>query len=300
MIYIDLSSFAPDAAWQQQAYLLTEQLIATTDKQEFIEANSGFWGQIKDDLLKLSYNKCWFSEELVGGSAYQVEHFRPKNAVTRTDFKKIIKGLKEAQRKDWTSTTKYRGEGYWWLAFNHKNFRIIEGLFNSKKSTRFPLKEGSKIVYNHTDDIITEENILLDPTKRGDPDLLTFDSSGKVLPKHKDVKTDEYIRAFISIHIYGLNDYPIIIGKRTSKWEDCVKAVQRANDKFSEMEVNTDDENRFRNLYDEFKNFVEKDIKPAIAPQSEFSAVASACVRSYPYEWINEYVFTDNNNDLEG
>jgi hypothetical protein len=54
------------------------------------------WGELKNWLLALSHQKCWFSEAKDSFQYWDLEHFRPKaNA----------KNLDGSER-----------EGYWWLA----------------------------------------------------------------------------------------------------------------------------------------------------------------------------------------
>jgi len=291
MIYVDLSSFVPNDDWRYTAWQLTQELISAVDKQTFIKDNESFWGAIKNDL-PLSH-KCWFTEETVGGFPYQVEHFRPKDGVRRISkrnpIKKLLKSFEEENRNGWTQKASLSKECYWWLAFEHTNFRIVASLINSKKGNFFPIKQGTTIMYSPSDNIANEIHILLDPTKENDPQLLTFDNSGNAIPSKNDKTDFDYVRAFVSISIYGLNSYPFLVQKRVSKWKECEKAIKRANIKYIEMERVTDLDN-FNNLYDEFIDFVDSDIKPSLSPLSEFSAVAMACVKSYSYEWIQDYV----------
>ena len=70
----------------------------------FIDANSGVWGEIKNELLEMSHGKCWYSEAPDAVSDWHVDHFRPKKRALDED--------------------KTEHEGYYWLAFDWKNYRI--------------------------------------------------------------------------------------------------------------------------------------------------------------------------------
>jgi hypothetical protein len=295
MIFINLVNFKPDDDWQYEAWLLNAELKAKktiAEKLQLIDENRDFWSRLK---AQLPYNdKCWYSEAKESVSVYEVEHFRPVKATSRSkSILKVFKQFVEAQRKDWTSLTKYKGLGYWWLAFDCTNYRNCGKKINLTKSTRFPLIENSFIAHTEADDYKKEDMYLLDPTKDGDSELLTFDPDGKARPTITDKDTTEFARAFVSIETYGLNKIDALVKHRETKWSDCYKAIIRASNKFVELEEATNEGNTelYFKLFDEFMDFIENDIKPAIHPSSEFSSVAKACVLSYSkYGWILDYV----------
>ncbi|MCT1531022.1 hypothetical protein M3B46_08455 [Sphingobacterium daejeonense] len=298
MIYIDIENFIPDDDWLYEAWLLNAELkakISKEEKNQFIDENRAFWGRIKNQL---PYNdKCWYSESKESVSVYEIEHFRPTKATIRSkSVLKSLKTFKEEIRKDWIKETKFRGGGYWWLAFNYKNYRNCGKRINNIKGIRFPLQSLSLIAYEESENYLDEKCLLLDPTKEGDPDLLTFDPDGKARPTLTDGISLEFIRAHASIDIYGLNAIEPLVKHRESKWNECYKAIKRATEKYTELELAADEGNMnsFKRYFDEFIDFIENDIKPAIHPSSEFSAVAKACVISYSkYGWISEYVLTE-------
>jgi hypothetical protein len=295
MIFIDLTNFIPDDEWSYEAWHLNAELLSKTNDAErhaFIDSNRDFWGVLKSQF---PYNdKCWYSEAKESVSVYEIEHFRPiKSTIKSKSILKKLKTFREAIRSDWTAASKYKGGGYWWLAFNHHNFRNCGKRINQIKSSRFPLEEGSFIAYRETDDCLTEINLLLDPTHENDPALLTFDPDGKARPTITDENELNYLRAVISIETYGLNDIDTLVKHRATKWSDCYKAIRRAAEKYSAIEQSIMDGNieNYYKLFDDFMDFVENDIKPAIDPASEFSSVAKACVLSYAsYSWIKEYI----------
>src|SRR4051794_34670111 len=81
-----------------------EQLDTPKKRKAFIDAHSGVWTKIKDTLLEMSHGKCWYSEAPDAVSDWHIDHFRPK---------------KRALDEDQTEH-----EGYHWLAFDWKNYRI--------------------------------------------------------------------------------------------------------------------------------------------------------------------------------
>jgi len=295
MIYIDLTTYLPDDDWRYEAWQLNNELDTKSSydaKFAFIDANRPFWGQLKKGIP--FKDKCWFSESKESVSVYQIEHFRPTKAVGRsTGIFKQLNPLSEGVRKDWTKQTKFKGIGYWWLAFNYLNYRNCGGKINNKKGIRFPLYQNSFIAYNSSDDYNKEDNFLIDPTKKGDPDLLTFDPDGKVRPSTVCKTSLEFHRAYVSIEIYGLNSIDTLVSHRNTKWNECYKAIRRAMEKYDELEIAVNNGNipLYNRYFNEFMDFIDNDIKPAISQSSEFSAVAKACVLSYSkYDWIKDYV----------
>lgn len=288
MIHIDLSGFTPQKDnWLTKANSFTTALITKTiiERKSYIDSKQGFWGQIKDELLNLpNARKCWFSEEVVGGFEYHIEHFRPKKEVVKSDFN-------EENRVGWSANSKST-IGYWWLSFDYRNYRICGQTINSSfKKNYFPLRVGSFIAYSHDDTFTNEEPILLDPAKQGDPELLTFTPDGKVYPSVNDDTSHDFFRADVSIKIYGLNNIPPLVQLRKIKWEECEKAIRRANIKYEQIQ-NTNDDLLCIKYTEEFMDFINNDIKPSINPSSCFSAVAKTCVLDFAgkYTWINDYV----------
>ena len=82
MRFIPLRNHRPDQAWIDKADKFLEDLRAAPNadaRKEIIEKNSGVWGELKDWLLSLSHQKCWFSEARDCFSHWDVEHYRPKS-----------------------------------------------------------------------------------------------------------------------------------------------------------------------------------------------------------------------------
>jgi hypothetical protein len=88
--------------------------------------------------------------------AYDIEHYRPK---------------KSAKDADGT------GEGYWWLAFDWKNFRTRNA--GNRERHLLPLQDGCVRARTVT---IGEDPQLLDPVDETDPALLSFNSRAVPCP----------------------------------------------------------------------------------------------------------------------
>jgi hypothetical protein len=64
-------------------------------------------------------NKCWYSEVPLEGADPNVDHFRPKGQVREVDA--------DLQNLQTTSP------GYWWLAFECRNFRLSSMHANQRR-----------------------------------------------------------------------------------------------------------------------------------------------------------------------
>lgn len=287
MIYIDLSGFSPPQKWIEEAVELTAQLASKptdAERRTFIDTKSKHWSNLKNSLPL--NDKCWISESLNVVSDLHIEHFRPKKEVKKISSK--YPNIQEAIRTGWSTADKV--VGYWWLSFDWRNFRISGSKINTAKDNFFPLNPSTPtIAYGPADSIELELPLLLDPIVQGDPELLTFEPNGFVSPIIDNPTDLRHTRASISIDVYGLNNIPALIKARQTKWSNLIKAIDRANKAYNKMMQTIDDETLFRYLYNDFRDIVDNDIKPALSPQSEYSAVAKACFSSYQYEWIDEY-----------
>ena len=202
MIHINIDSKRPPDEWCEKAEEITEQLKkleSHDERKKLIKNNQKIWKELKEWLLDLSYGKCWYSEAKDYVSDYHVDHFRPKNS---------------AKELDGTAR-----DGYWWLAFDWRNYRIAGSICNSLhcsadgdtrgKSDFFPLKEGSPVADNSAFNLEDEIIYFLDPTDPNDPLLLTFDESGYSRPAAFE-GTWQYERAKESIRLFHLDHVPLV------------------------------------------------------------------------------------------
>jgi uncharacterized protein (TIGR02646 family) len=144
-------------------------------------------------LRRLSNDKCWYCESKDLRSDNAVDHYRPKGNV-----------------KD--SAPPH--DGYWWLAFDWRNYRFSCTFCNSirnspttsgGKQDYFPLHDEAKRARLAADDLADELPMLIDPVLDGDPALISFEADGTARPMAMDEETIDYQRADISIKRYHLN-----------------------------------------------------------------------------------------------
>lgn len=259
MIFIDLENNPPDIEWVNKAAKLTQKLIEETDlekKFQIIDANAKLWGEIKKHLLKLSHEKCWYSEAKDKFSYYHVDHFRPK--------KKAV----DDKGKD-------RG-GYWWLAFNWKNYRICGAVGNTKKGDRFLVKSNKATT--HTDNIEDEIIYFLDPTVIDDPLKISFIDTGEVVPSSLKSTDWDYIRADYTITNLDLNCVPLVEGRKTL-WANVVLKIREIQNLLTENNI-CPSATKKALIKEKLK-----ELKSLTNPQSEFSATANACLYSSGLEW---------------
>lgn len=256
MRHIPLKKNKPDEAWLKKADKLIKELAAAPDKaarDAIIDGNAKVWGELKQWLLSLSHDKCWFSEAKDCFSHFEVEHFRPKKSVTNMD-----------------GTVH---DGYWWLAFDWRNFRICGNVGNRKKGTYFPLRSGCKRV-PAGGDLRMEDPQLLDPADEDDPNLLTFDVEGHAIPA-PGVSPWDRTRVEYSVDRCKL-DFPPLMDRRKTIWGECWTRIQAYLN-----ELRLYDESGGTNLIakTQVKEKAEA-IREMIREDKELSAVARACVIS--------------------
>ena len=209
---MDFDSFKPDEAWLKKSEELTKQLIEFheqgkfDERNKFIDDNSAHWGKLKEELLRLSGNKCWFSETRDLYSHYDVEHFRPK------------KEAKELNGDD--------RDGYWWLAFDYQNYRICGNVGNRKKGGWFPLREGSDVATYEKPDLAREEYYLLDPKNAYDVTLIAFDEEGKAIPVPTITDDWQKKRVEYSIEKLKLNEHAPLADERRKVWQKLSKEIK--------------------------------------------------------------------------
>lgn len=205
MRYIPLLEAEPPQEWLVRAAAATGALEAATDpteRQKIIKKKAVIWGELKDWLLSLSHQKCWFSEASDCFQYWDVEHFRPK-----------------AKAKNLDGTER---EGYWWLSFAWKNLRACGRVGNVKKGTFFPLGSAYCATSAQRD---TDEEVpcLLDPIVKADCALLSFNQIGEAVPAPgADPWSEKRVR--VSVEQYAL-DFEKLVLRRKTIWETCTALI---------------------------------------------------------------------------
>jgi uncharacterized protein (TIGR02646 family) len=258
MRYIPLHKCTPDVAWLAKADNLLSKLKAAKSaaaRSRIINKNAALWGDLKQWLLQMSHQKCWFSEATDCFSHFDVEHFRPKKSSRDAD------GTKR--------------DGYWWLAFDWKNFRICGNAGNRKKGTYFPLRAGCARCLPHGD-IRYEDPQLLDPTNNHDPSVISFNMEGEAMAAAHVSDSWEKERAAFSIKQYHLN-FPPLAAKRKVIWNECWRRIQDylvELNRYYADKTNTIAKNQFLQAADR--------IYEMLREEAELSATARACLLSTP------------------
>ncbi|QOV42973.1 restriction system modified-DNA reader domain-containing protein [Streptomyces chromofuscus] len=183
---------------------------------------SPYWTNLRPQLIALAGRKCWYCEGEVSNSRLAIDHFRPKGGV-----------VGESSHL-----------GYYWLAYEVSNFRLICEFCNSSTDDS---PTGSRVTKIHhfpllnpdarlrapgasPESIEKELPVLLDPIKPRDCDLLGFDSSGTARrndhrPQSALERAANICRVTESIRIYAL-DRPGLNERRSRVWRDTVFKAQ--------------------------------------------------------------------------
>jgi len=253
----------PDLAWLAAAADLTKKLADAPDKAArdlILDTKSNeIWGHIKDWLLSLSHNKCWFSEAEDVFSHRDVEHFRPKQACKR----------KVGQRK-----ITYE-DGYWWLTYDWKNYRICGNVGNGKKGVMFPLLSNSQIAKFGGISYLNECPLLLDPANAADPPLLDFIDNGKAVPHH-DADATEILRVKATVMHLRL-DFEKLEEARAKVWAKCRLLIDECRSialagPNGPAEIIRIEEKR-------------NQLRAMVRPIAPFSMTAAACLRKSGVSW---------------
>ena len=245
--------------WLAKACAATAEIEAEADpikRKELIEKRAHIWGELKDWLLDLSQQKCWFSEAKDCFQYWDVEHFRPKASA---------KNLDGSER-----------EGYWWLSFAWKNLRACGRVGNNKKGTFFPLATTYAASSANRD---TDEEVpyLLDPILETDCALLSFNQLGEAIPAPgaDDWSTK---RVTISVDRYNLNFERLSLQRKTT-WETCLALVHEIQHLMREQAKNPGAAKKAR---------IEEKMKQLVglaSRKSVCSSAAIACLQKSEIGW---------------
>jgi len=273
MIHIDQRQLSIDSKWSALAAKRTADVCSKTtpkERKKYVKKHSSVWAnpRVKKELERISNKKCWYCESYDKRSDRHVDHFRPKSSVSEDDSH----------------------EGYYWLAFHYKNYRLACTYCNCLRSDRassevkgkgdsFPLRNPANRVANHGSSytqLLRQENaILIDPCSHSDVALLAYREDGRVVERFdKDDKTRQigYDRANRSIDIYHLNEVEIKEA-RLALYDKIIELVERGDKHF---------EHAYQNdaSADEAFEDVVNDILDIMGSEAEYSAFAKAMITS--------------------
>ena len=234
MRYIDISNFEETfnrlnpgtnfQAWinEAESHLNNIMNLNTTDRGKYWRTYN-HWRHLYSTLSELSGHKCWYSESPENSAEWEIEHYRPK-AESKNERGVVI-----------------RNDGYWWLSYCWKNYRLAGSLINKLRKDRFDTTSGvygkgnffpllNATVAQPYDDICScESPMLLDPIVPSDVVLISFDSNGQVYPTYDQISNSiHYGRAILSIRFYGLDHTPIE-RSRKKVWQKCQTILDITN-----------------------------------------------------------------------
>jgi 5-methylcytosine-specific restriction endonuclease McrA len=193
----DLAARLP-LGWTSDAETALKAVRSATDddRASTVNSNGDVWRTIKPILQDLSHGKCWTCEARESRSDGVVDHYRPKNRVAESPSH----------------------PGYWWLAFNWRNFRFLCTFCNSRrvaeltaggKSDSFALVQEDNRALPE-DGVEDEEPLALDATVASDCLLLSFLQDGTVGVAELYLGTAQEARAAHSIGLYHLDEQKLV------------------------------------------------------------------------------------------
>jgi len=262
-------------AWVAKAegHLNAIRTLNKKARAKYFDAHN-IWTELYTYLSELSHHKCWYSEAPENSGEWEIEHFRPKS------LSKDIDG------------TIIKGDGYWWLAYHWRNYRLAGSLVNKRRKDRFENEDdvygkGCFFPLNSDAGDVAQENdmecrcevpLLLDPTNTRDVTLLSFDKNGEVFPTvGEDEDEWAYRRADISIKYYGLKHTPLNRGRKKI-WEKCESIVYTTHKRLQNLTTD-----RINNL---FKQQCIEDCYCNLEKISRTTEPYSMVVKSYVEEKI--------------
>lgn len=258
----------PPADWLADAHVANEELAAAkteAEREALIEKNAQLWRdiRIRDWLLSLFHNKCWYTEAKEAVSAYHVDHYRPKGRVTDV-------GRTDPQ------------PGYWWLTFKWENYRICGQLINVKKNDVFPLVSGHRATSDEPDSLKLEAPALLDPIS-DDARLISFemDEDGCRAVPMPGADDGDRARVMTTIEVIGLNRLDRLNQKRADVWEGC-------REQLASYDAASLEPLALKQLQ---RALIIAELRKRVRYESELSTVAEACIRKLGSEVVKAQIY---------
>ncbi|MFH6908102.1 hypothetical protein ACHQDA_11420 [Vibrio fluvialis] len=211
MRYIDpnLIEQCKPVGWDANVRDWIQRMQNAADKSKEIKKIGSKWSDFKPGFIQHFGDKCWYSEAPRVMTDFDVDHFRPKGAVKKT---------KKRYAKRRVGNTSEKHGGYWWLAYEAKNYRYSCVFANRPreeggKHDYFPLLNEAERVWNSCvlANHAAESPMLLDPCSPGDVTLVSYDKNpGRVASRYdKAANSDAYSRVRESVKRYNLNSKTI-------------------------------------------------------------------------------------------
>ena len=257
----------PPVDWLKEAQQVTADIHAAKDnkeRNEIIEKNEKLWRdpRVRDWLLAIFNNKCWYTEAQDSVSAIHVDHYRPKGRVS---------DLSNNHR-----------DGYWWMAFDWTNYRICGQLINVKKSDLFPLSDTIQATPDNKISIRQESPVLIDPIT-DDARLISYemDEDACIAASAPGADDSEKERVAATIEILGLNRLDRLNQKRADVWNECRGTIAEY------LSASTD----APSLKAIRQAIAIQSLQKLVAYKAEFSSVADACISKTANEIVRTKVY---------
>ena len=252
------------------------RVTAPAERTLALQRQARLWQELKEKLAELSSRKCWYCETSDVRSDYVIDHYRPKGRVAEATGH----------------------PGYWWLAFDYRNFRLSCTYCNSRRRDRrsdavggkqdhFPLADESRRCLEEHDDVSREQPMLLDPTSQVDPTLLWFEPDGRAVPRYDEACSQIFrARAEISIQLFHLNEV-MVTSRRREVQGRLSRTIRETHSQFSAAVKNC--QTAQKALETAFRA-----IRDAISPKAPYSSAARAVLLAFraEYPWLETILTT--------
>lgn len=269
-----LSSITFPSDWKSKATHARASVAkaSLSERSDVIKDYQSLWKDLKPELARLSYDKCWYTEAPQAGTDIDVDHFRPKNSVHNAR-----RGANEETHP-----------GYWWRAFDPANFRLSCIMANRRrhdvatghtggKADEFPLQDETKRAWRPEDECDDEQPLLLDPCDPFDVTLVTFSENGEAIARYSASDKPWFNkRAEVSIDLYHLN-HSMLRNARISMRDMIEKLIEDAKRYFKKLDGTDPDLERA------YKRAIEL-LREARSPGAPYSIFAESIMEPHKFE----------------
>ncbi len=281
MIFVDLEEVASllSAEWKNDCISVTrelEQASTAEARAELLKSHSDLWREVKERLAEASHGKCWYCESKNTRSDNAVDHFRPKGRVA----------------EDATHP------GYWWLAFDYRNYRFACTYCNSRrkhaesgsaggKQDHFPLAIGSFRACGPSDPWESEKPLLLDPCSVLDVSIVWYDEEGQLKLNPSMVIPDPLGQSRIDASRIILHlDHPYTVQERKRVYLKIISLCNKADRIYKAMSTgNSEMQVMYKERLAELAQFLTR--------SAEYSAVARCAIRGHREASLTAQILCD-------
>lgn len=258
--------------WDVKAMHWLAVITSAVDKSAKFKQLGSVWSPFKDIFIQHFGDKCWYSEAPRIGTDFNIDHFRPKGAVKKS---------KRIYASQMTHGKSQNHPGYWWLAFEAKNYRYScqyanQPRDNGGKHDYFPLIDETTRIWGPCSLAahIHEQVQLLDPCEVADVELISFEKDPGAAQSRFEKATDpiKYERVKISAKCYNLNH-------KTVK-DERLKVIKAVNSDLTLLETIWSLPQNYKLMMQNSVDDAENRLVAACDRKSPFSAAAVAFVRT--------------------